>query len=108
MVASGTRPAKNKGDAVADDSNDKTRETVDRVLELAGELEAHGEVSLEGATLDRARAVLHRWIDSAVGVIALPAFGRVTLVHANGKQSSIASSELSYMMSEPESGATVR
>jgi hypothetical protein len=93
---------------VAEETDDKVRAAADRVLELASELEAHGDASFDGEALDKARAALHRWIDSVTAVVALPAFGRVTLIHADGRQSTISSSHLSYAMSEPASGATVR
>jgi hypothetical protein len=92
---------------VGDETN-KMREAADRVIELAAELEAHGDASLGGDTLDKARAVLHRWVDTVTGVVATPAFGRVTLLHGEGRPSTISSSDLSYKISEPVSGGTVR
>lgn len=73
----------------------------ERVLKLAGELEASGDLKARGADLERARAALHRWIDEATGFVTTPAFGRVTVIHGNGRQSSIQSPDLSYSMSEP-------
>ena len=73
----------------------------ERVLKLAGELEASGDLTAGGNELDRARAALHRWIDEATGFVTTPAFGRVTVIHGNGRQSSIQSPDLSYRMSIP-------
>ena len=38
---------------------------------------------------------------AVVGVVATPGSGRVTLIHANGNQSKIASPELPYLVSKP-------
>jgi len=73
----------------------------ERVLKLAGELEASGDLRADGSDLERARAALHRWIDEATGFVTTPAFGRVTVIHGNGRQSSIQSPDLSYAMSIP-------
>ena len=78
------------GDAIAE-----------RVLKLAEELEASGDVRAGGADMEHARAALHRWVDEATGFVTMPAFGRVTMIHANGRQSSIQSPDLSYSMSIP-------
>ncbi len=74
----------------------------ERVLKLAGELEASGDVKAQGGELERARAALHRWIDDATGFVTTPAFGRVTVIHGDGRQSSIQSPDLSYRMSLPD------
>jgi hypothetical protein len=73
----------------------------ERVLKLAGELEASGDVQAGGTELEQARAALHRWVDEATGFVTMPAFGRVTVIHGNGRQSSIQSPDLSYRMSIP-------
>lgn len=72
----------------------------DRVIALAEELEVSGEISLEQAELQRDRDALHAWIDSAVGVVLTPGFARVSLIHANGKQSTISSWELCLALSD--------
>ena len=84
---------------MAEQTDEKMRQVADRVLELAGELEAHGDASLGSSATETARATLHRWVDTVVGVVATPAFGRVTLIHDNGGHSTVASSELSFAMS---------
>lgn len=77
------------------------RNAAERVLKLADELEAHGDVKVGGGELERARAALHKWIDAATGFVVTPAFGRVTIIHGEGRQSTIASADLPYAMSEP-------
>jgi hypothetical protein len=80
---------------------DRVEAIAERVLKLAGELEASGDLKAGGADMEKARAALHSWIDEATGFVTTPAFGRVTVIHANGRQSSIQSPDLSYRMSEP-------
>ena len=75
------------------------RAKTDRVIALAEELEVSGEVSLDEAALHRDRAALHAWIDTAVGVVLTPGFARVSLIHENGKQSTISSWDLCLAMS---------
>ena len=77
---------------------ERTREAVDRVLEMAEEAEASGDALLEGSTLESARAALHRWIDDMTGVVITPALGRVTIIH-EGRESTIASPDLPFVMS---------
>jgi hypothetical protein len=43
--------------------------------------------------------VLHRWLDTVTGVVTVPAFGRVVLIHKNGRQSTITSPELPFLVS---------
>jgi hypothetical protein len=83
-------PTSNAVDAIAE-----------RVLKLAEELEASGDVQAGGSAIEHARAALHRWVDEATGFVTMPAFGRVTVIHDNGRQSSIQSPDLSYRMSIP-------
>jgi len=87
------------------DTADHVAAIADRVLKLAGELEASGDLKARGDDLEVARAALHRWIDEATGFVTTPAFGRVTVIHANGRQSSIQSPDLSYSMSVPLGGS---
>ena len=68
-------------------------ENVEFVLELQG---------LEHRR-DRARAVLHAWVDSVTAVVATPGVGRVVLIHGNGTESRIASPELPMLLSVPVS-----
>ena len=73
----------------------------ERVVALEAELETAGEVSLEAAALAVSRAALHDWVDSVVGVVCSPGVGRVTLIHKDGSQSSIASPILPFLLSRP-------
>lgn len=77
------------------------RETADRVVEFAEELEASGEARMDQDALAAARAALHAWIDSAVGVVVTPALGRVTVIHGQGRESTISSPELPFLMTAP-------
>jgi hypothetical protein len=86
-----------------DDRKARIRAATDRVLELAEEVEAHGH-AMEDDALETGRAALHAWIDTMTGVAVTPAFGRVTLIHENGSQSTISSSDLAYAMSRPAAG----
>ncbi len=83
------------------DHQEKARGVADHVLEMAEELEASGDATLEGSALETARAVLHGWIDEMTAVVVLPALGRVTLIHPGGVQSSISSPDLPFTMSVP-------
>jgi hypothetical protein len=85
---------------VDEDRKARIRAATDRVLELAEEVEASGH-TIEDDGLDDARATLGSWIASITGVAVTPAFGRVTLIHENGSQSTISSSDLAYAMSRP-------
>lgn len=83
-----------------DEQSENTRALAGRVIALAEELEVSGEISLQEAELKRDRDALHAWIDSAVGVVLTPGFARVSLIHANGKQSTISSWELCLSLSD--------
>lgn len=76
---------------------------VERVTELESELEASSDATTGGDALTRAREVLHRWVDSVTGVVATPGVGRVVLIHANGRESRIASPDLPLLLSVPVS-----
>ncbi len=80
---------------------DKVEQAAARVIELEAELESAGEAKTGGDSLSDARAALHAWVDSVVGVVASPGVGRVTLIHANGHESRIASPELPFLLSRP-------
>ncbi len=73
----------------------------ERVIELEAELESAGEAATTGDELSLARAALHDWVDSVVGVVASPGVGRVTLIHSNGRESRIASPDLPFLLSRP-------
>lgn len=83
------------------DTDARIKEATDRVIELEAELEASGEATTQGDKLAFARAALHDWVDSVVAVVASPGVGRVTLIHANGNESKIASPELPYLVTPP-------
>ncbi|MDE2303272.1 MAG: hypothetical protein KGK11_12015 [Sphingomonadales bacterium] len=76
-------------------------DAMERALGLEEELEISGTATSEGTSLAFARAALLKWVDSVVGVVAAPGAGRVTLIHANGSRSQIASPELPYQVTMP-------
>jgi hypothetical protein len=79
----------------------RIEEAANRVVELEAELEAAGTKTTEGDKLAYARAALHAWADTVVAVVASPGVGRVTLIHANGAESKIASPELPFLVTPP-------
>lgn len=84
-------------------SDARITEAASRVVGLEAELEASGMATTHGDKLAFARAALHEWVDTVVGVVASPGVGRVTLIHANGHESKIASPELPYIVTPPVS-----
>ncbi len=83
------------------DQKAQARAAAKRVIELEDELEAGGNALVEESALETARAILHTWIDGLTAIVASPALGRVTVIHANGRQSSIASPDLPFLMTAP-------
>lgn len=81
--------------------NNKTASQAERVVALEAELESAGEVSLAEAALAQSRADLHDWVETVVGIVCSPGVGRVSLIHKDGSQSSIASSRLPFLLSRP-------
>jgi hypothetical protein len=77
----------------------KVKASADRIVELGKEVEAPGHAVIDEASLVRARAVLHQWVDGMKGVVVNPALGRVTVIHESGYASSIASADLAFEMS---------
>ena len=77
----------------------KIEATADRIVGLEEELEAPGNAAVDEPSLVRARAVLHQWIDGIKGVVVNPAMGRVSVIDATGRASSIASADLAFTMS---------
>ncbi len=73
----------------------------ERVIKLEEELEASGVAAHDDETMKLARARLHEWVDSIAVTIVSPALGRVTLIHADGGQSTIISPTLPFTMSKP-------
>jgi hypothetical protein len=81
--------------------DDKIASQAERVVALEAELESAGEVSLAEGELAHSRAALHDWVETVVGVVSSPGVGRVTLIHQDGSQSSIASPKLPFLLSRP-------
>ena len=73
----------------------------ERIVALEAELESAGEILLEAAELALLKAALHGWIDTVVGVVSSPGVGRVSLIHNDDSQSSIASPILPFLLSRP-------
>jgi hypothetical protein len=69
-----------------------------RVLELEAEVESAGNAATRGSDLAFARAALHDWVESVVGIVSSPGVGRVTLIHSNGTEMKIASPDLPYLL----------
>jgi hypothetical protein len=86
---------------MGEDHSKTTRVAADRAVEMAEEVEASGHAAVKGAALEAARASLHQWIDNMTGVVVAPALGRVTVIHANGRVSTISSPDLPFTMSTP-------
>lgn len=91
---------------MSSEQNDKVQAAAHRVMELEEELEASGFALLDESSLERSRAALHAWIDSVTGVVVSPALGRVTLIHENGRESTIVSPHLPFAMSTPVGSRT--
>lgn len=83
------------------DNDSSPGSRAERVIALEAELESAGEVTIADAALARTRAALHAWVDTVVAVVSSPGVGRVTLIHADGGQSSIASPTLPFRLSRP-------
>lgn len=81
--------------------NDAVEQAAERVLKLEEELEAAGTASTTGDDLANARASLHQWVETVIGVVTSPGLGRVTLIHDNGRESKIASPDLPFLLSKP-------
>ena len=83
------------------DQASKIQAAADRELELAEEVEVSGTAAIDDESVARARAALHAWVDQVKGVVINPGLGRVTLIHENGRTSSIASPDLPFLLSTP-------
>jgi hypothetical protein len=81
--------------------SDKSKiiETAKRIVELGAEVEAPGLAAVDEPSLLLAREVLRQWIDEVQGVVVNPAMGRVTVIDASGRGSSIASADLAFRLS---------
>lgn len=80
---------------------DAVAAAADRAARLEAELEASSDTALEGDAVQRARTILHQWVDSVTGVVATPGVGRVVLIHEDGRRSSISSADLPIRLSPP-------
>jgi hypothetical protein len=80
-------------------TEEKIKATADRIIGLGEEIEASGSAAVDEPSLLRAREVLRQWIEGVKGVVVNPAMGRVTVIDANGRASSIASADLAFKMS---------
>ncbi|MEY4720870.1 MAG: hypothetical protein RIQ46_595 [Pseudomonadota bacterium] len=83
------------------DQSRAVEEAAERAIELEAERESAGIATTGGNDLDEARLRLREWVDSVVGVVAAAGSGRVTLIHANGRTSGIASADLARMLTPP-------
>jgi len=72
-----------------------------RALELGAEVESAGEAKTGDEAIAFVRAQLHDWVDTVVGVVINAGLGRVTLIHADGRESGISSNLLPYKLSRP-------
>lgn len=77
------------------------KHAVGKLISLDAELEVSAEAQLGADQVAAAKALLHDWIDTVVAVVPSPGLGRVSLIHANGKQSGISSSELPFLLTRP-------
>ncbi|HEX7871941.1 MAG TPA: hypothetical protein VF475_03455 [Sphingobium sp.] len=84
-------------------SNDigNVQSAIDHVLELAAELEVSGTAVVGDEAVARVRSILHAWVDTVTAVALTPAFGRSTLIHEDGQQSTVQSSVLAFALSTP-------
>ena len=83
-----------------DAPENETHAATERVIKLEEELEAGGTAVHGQDALALARARLHEWVDSITATVISPGLGRVTLIHANGSQSTITSPELPFTLSK--------
>jgi hypothetical protein len=86
---------------VSNDQASNVLAAADRVLELAEVVVTSGHAAVDGAALEAARAALHKWVDGVKVVVVNAALGRVTVIHENGRASTISSPELPFAMSTP-------
>jgi hypothetical protein len=77
------------------------RAAADRIVELEAELETAANATVDNSTVEKARTLMIKWLDGVAGVVASPALGRVTLIHSNGRMSTINSPDLAYLITGP-------
>jgi hypothetical protein len=90
-----------EGTGMSEERNEAVRTAAERVVQLEEEVEASGVAVTDGDPLEHARAALHKWIDGMTGVVVSPGLGRVTVIHGDGRRSSIASADLPFLLSRP-------
>lgn len=78
-------------------------EATSRISELEAELEASSDTVTASEALARSRDILHHWVDSVTAVVATPGVGRVVLIHDDGRESRISSSDLPHKLAPPVS-----
>lgn len=83
------------------DRGRKVAEAAERAMRLEAEIEASSDAAIDGDALERARAILHEWVDSVTGVVATPGVGRVVLIHRDGGESRISSPSLPIRLAPP-------
>ena len=88
---------------MAEGPTDKAQEVADHVQRLAEEIETHADVALGGAALESGRARIHEWIEGMTGFVVNAAQAQVTIIHANGRQSTIFSPDLPFLLVRPPS-----
>ena len=81
--------------------NDDIAAAADRVVNLESELESAGTALTGDADLAWLRQTLAQWVETVVGVVSSPGVGRVTLIHANGQETRIASASLPFLLLRP-------
>lgn len=86
--------------------DDRMSEATSRIVELEAELEAAGDATTAEGALAELKTILHDWVESVTAVVATPGMGRVVLIHANGRESRIASPDLPMLLSKPAKFAT--
>ena len=79
------------------------RRLADQAADLEHEREVSSTVTSDARRLELARVALHEWVDTVAAVVATAGSGRVTLVHADGTRSGIASADLAYRLTPPVS-----
>lgn len=87
---------------MADGQENHSQAATDHVIRLEEELEASGVAMHEREVLELVRARLHKWVDEVVAAVVSPGLGRVTVIHAGGKQSSITSPDLPFLLSRAD------
>ena len=86
---------------MSDSRSDAIREAAERALTIEQEVESAGEATLDAFDVDHAKASIHEWVDTIVGLVCAPGTGRVTLIHENGHESTVSSPDLPFLICRP-------